>query len=295
MLKTIFIIIIGILSVSSASIFIKFCDDVSAIMISTYRLVISSLILLTINLFKRKPLFSYNRSIYIWGMVGGLFLSLHFITWISSLKYTSVASSVVLVDTNPIFVSILSYFFLKEKHSISLVFAILLSISGGILIATGDSGLQNLIITSNKALIGDMLAICGAISGSAYLVIGSKLRKRLDIIAYITIVYTFSAIFLLIISLIMKLEFTGYKSSSYIFMVLLAIGPQLLGHSSFNWALRHLNPTFVSITILGEPICASFLACIIFNEKIKSIQFIGIILIFIGIILGSRSSDSQIK
>lgn len=295
MLKTILIIITGILSVSSASIFIKFCDDVSAIMISTYRLVISSLILLIISLIKRMPLFSYNRNIYIWGMLGGLFLSFHFLSWISSLKYTSVASSVVLVDTNPIFVSILSYFFLKERQSISLVFAILLSISGAMLIATGDSSLQNLIITNNKALIGDLLAICGAISGSAYLIIGSKLRKRLDIITYITIVYTFSAIFLLVISLIMRLEFTGYKSSSYIFMILLAVVPQLLGHSSFNWALRYLNPTFVSISILGEPICASFLAYIIFNEKIEGMQFIGISLIFIGIILGSRSSSSQMR
>jgi drug/metabolite transporter (DMT)-like permease len=264
-------------------------------MISTYRLVISSLILLAVCRVKKISLAGYDKKTYFWGMLVGLFLSLHFITWITSLKYTSVASSVVLVDTNPIFVAILSYLFLKERHTGKLIFAIFLSVIGASLIAAGDSGFQNLIIRNKKALIGDMLAICGAISGSAYLVIGSKLRKKLDILTYITIVYTFSAIFLLIISLAMKSGFTGYKTASYIFMVLLAIVPQLLGHSSFNWALKHLNPTFVSITILGEPICASFLAFLIFNEHIGSIQLLGIASIFAAIIIGSSYRSAQIK
>lgn len=287
MLKTIIILLIGILSVSSASIFIKFCNDVPAIVISTYRLVIASLILIAICKIKNIPLLCFSKSIYLWCMLSGLFLSLHFITWISSLKYTSVASSVVLVDTNPIFVGVLSYLFLKEKHPTNLIIAIFLSFAGASLIAIGDSGLHNLIIVNKKALIGDILALLGAITCSGYLLIGSKLRKKLDILIYITIVYTFSAISLLLTSLILHPPFTGYRQSSYIYMILLAIIPQLLGHSSFNWALRHLKPTFVSITILGEPVCASLFAFIIFGEQIHNVQFLGILLIFTAIILGS--------
>lgn len=290
MLKIIIILLIGILSVSSASIFIKFCNDVPAIMISTYRLVIASLILIGICKVRNISLLFYSKSIYLWSMLSGLFLSLHFITWITSLKYTSVASSVVLADTNPIFVGVLSYFILKEKHSTNLIIAILLSFAGASLITIGDSGFHNLILINKKALIGDILALLGAITGSGYLLIGSILRKKLDILTYITIVYTFSAIFLLFTSLVLDLPFTGYRQSSYIYMILLAIIPQLLGHSSFNWALRHLKPTFVSITILGEPVCASLLAFMIFGEQIHYVQFLGILLIFIAIILGSRAN-----
>ncbi len=289
--KTIIILVVGILSVSSASIFIKFCTDVPAIMISTYRLVIASIILIIISKFKKLPILSYDKKIYFWGSISGLFLALHFITWISSLKYTSVASSVVLVDTNPIFVGILSYLFLKERHSINLIFAIILSFIGATLIAVGDSGLYNLFIQNKEALIGDILALCGAISCSVYLVIGSKMRKNLDILPYITIVYSFAAIFLLITSLFVKLSFTGYKTSSYLFMFLLAIIPQLLGHTSFNWALRHLKPSFVAITILGEPVCATILAFLFFGEKIHKLQFFGIIFIFIAIIIGYHKTN----
>ena len=287
MVRTFAGVSIGIVAISFASIFIKFCDDVPSIMIATYRLTLSSIILLIIAKNKAIRLSSLNKKRLLMGMLGGFFLSLHFSFWISSLKFTSVASSVVLVATNPIFVGIFSYLFFKEKQPTELILGIILSFSGSIILAVGDSGLQGLAVQNPSFLLGDILAFLGAIMASGYLVVGSKLREEMDVLSYTSMVYTFSAFFLLIASISLGLPFAGYKQSSYFYMVLLAIIPQLIGHTAFNWALKHLKASMVAITILGEPIGASILAYIILGETIRSFQSIGIIFIFLAIIIAS--------
>ena len=287
MVRTFAGVSIGIIAISFASIFIKFCDDVPSIMIATYRLTLSSIILLIIAKSKGMRLSSFNRKHLLMGMLGGLFLSLHFSFWISSLKFTSVASSVVLVATNPIFVGIFSYLFFKEKQPAELILGIILSFLGSIILVVGDSGLQDLTVQNPSFLLGDILAFLGAIMASGYLVVGSKLREEMDVLSYTSMVYTFSAFFLLIASISLGLPFAGYKQSSYFYMVLLAIIPQLIGHTAFNWALKHLKASMVAITILGEPIGASILAYVILGETIRSFQSIGIILIFLAIIIAS--------
>jgi len=294
LVKTFASLSIGILAISFASIFIRFCNDVPSIMIATYRLTLSSVILLIIAKTKGIGLSSYNKRHLLMGVLGGFFLALHFSFWISSLKFTSVASSVVLVATNPIFVGLFSYLFLKEKQPAELILGIIISFLGSIILAVGDFGFQGLTAQNQSFLLGDILAFLGAIMASGYLMVGSKLREKMDVLPYISMVYTFSASFLLITSLSLGIPFTGYKPSSYFYMVLLAIVPQLIGHTAFNWALKHLKASMVAITILGEPIGASILAYIIFGETIKSFQSVGIILIFLAIIIASRKAKKYL-
>ena len=284
---------VGIVAISFASIFIKFCDDVPSIMIATYRLTISSIILLTIAKGRGIRFTSFSKKQLLIGVLGGFFLSLHFSFWISSLKFTSVASSVVLVTTNPIFVGLFSYLLFREKQPPELILGIILSFSGSIILALGDSGLQGLSIQNPSFLLGDVLALLGAIMTSGYLMVGSKLREEMDVLSYISVVYTFSACFLLIASVSWGIPFTGYKASSYLYMALLAVVPQLIGHTAINWALKHLKTSMVAITILGEPVGASILAYIIFHETIKSFQGIGIVLIFLAIIISSRKGRKE--
>ena len=284
---------VGIVAISFASIFIKFCDDVPSIMIATYRLTISSIILLTIAKGRGIRFTSFSKKQLLIGVLGGFFLSLHFSFWISSLKFTSVASSVVLVTTNPIFVGLFSYLLFREKQPPELILGIILSFSGSVILAIGDSGLQGLSIQNPSFLLGDVLALVGAIMTSGYLMVGSKLREEMDVLSYISVVYTFSACFLLIASVSWGIPFTGYKASSYLYMALLAIVPQLIGHTAINWSLKHLKTSMVAITILGEPIGASILAYIIFHETIKSFQGIGIVLIFLAIIISSRKARKE--
>lgn len=206
------------------------------------------------------------------------------------MKYTSVASSVVLVTTNPIFIAIFSYFFLKQRQPREIIYGIALSFLGSFILAIGDSGLQGLNIKNTSYLIGDSLALLGAVMASGYLIVGSILRKNLDILSYTSLVYTVSAFILLVTSIALKIPFFGYDSSAYVYLFLLAVIPQLIGHTAFNWALRHLRANMVAIAILGEPIGASILAYFIFGETIKPIQFLGIILIFLAIFISSKKA-----
>lgn len=284
---------VGIVAISFASIFIKFCDDVPSLMIATYRLTISSIILLTIAKGRGIHFTSFSKKQLLMGALGGFFLSLHFSFWISSLKFTSVASSVVLVTTNPIFVGLFSYLFLKERQPPALILGIILSFSGSIVLAVGDSGLKGLSIQNPSYLLGDVLALLGAIMVSAYLMVGSKLREEMDVLSYTSVVYTVSAFFLFVASVSWGIPFTGYKASSYLYMALLAVVPQLIGHTAINWALKHLKTSMVAITILGEPIGASILAYIIFHETIETFQGVGIVLIFLAIIISSRKGRKE--
>ena len=263
-------------------------------MIATYRLTISSIILLLIAKGRGTRFSTLTGKQLVIGALGGLFLSLHFSLWICSLKLTSVASSVVLVTTNPIFVGLFSYLLFKEKQPPELIAGIALSFCGSFILAVGDSGLRGLTIQDRSFLVGDILALLGAVMASGYFMVGSKLRVEMDVLSYTSVVYTFSACFLLLTSLSLGISFTGYKSHSYIFLVLLAVVPQLIGHTAINWALRHLKTSMVAITILGEPIGASILAYIIFHETIGSFQGVGIVLIFLAIIVASRKGTKAV-
>jgi len=285
---------VGIIAISFAAIFIKFCEDVPSIMIATYRLAISSIILLIIAKTRGIRVTELTKTQLLMGMLAGVFLTLHFTFWISSLKFTSVASSVVLVATNPIFVGAFSYLFLGETQPIELIAAIILSLLGSITLAAGDSGLRGLTINKPSYLLGDALALLGALMASGYLMAGSKARQEMDVLSYASIVYSFSALFLLITSFSLEVPFTGYRSSSYAFMLLLAIVPQLIGHTSINWALKHLKASMIAITILGEPIGATILAYFIFGETISSFQGAGIILILLAIIIASRKGRKRL-
>ena len=294
MVKTFAGLAVGTIAISFASTFIKFCEDVPSLMIATYRLVISSVILLIIAKSRNVRFSLFSKRQLVTGMLGGMFLALHFSVWISSLKFTSVASSVVLVTTNPIFVGIFSYLFLRETQPVELIVGIILSFSGSIILAVGDSGLRGLTINDPSSLLGDSLALLGAIMASGYLLVGSRMRRDVDVLSYASIVYSFSALFLLMTSFLSGIPFTGYRASSYVYMVLLAIVPQLIGHTSINWALKHLKASMIAITILGEPIGASILAYLIFKEGISSFQGMGIILILLAIIIASRKAGKHL-
>ncbi len=299
MIRAVSILFIGIVSISFAAIFIRLCSDVPAITIATYRLCIASCILLVFSSIKGFSLRKLSGRDLLLSLAGGVFLGLHFISWTMSLKYTSVASSVVIVTTNPVFVGIFSWLFLKEKQHKEIIAGTALCLLGSIVIAAGDSGFHSLVLLDKKALWGDFLALMGAIMGSAYLLTGSKVRERLDILTYITIVFTTSALFLLVTSLVMGVPFTGYRPASYMYMVLLAVIPQLVGHTSINWALEHLRAGMIAISILGEAIGATILAYFFFGESVSAFQIAGMALIFTAIVIasfkGSKTDEKQAR
>ncbi|OSS41207.1 hypothetical protein DESAMIL20_760 [Desulfurella amilsii] len=252
-----------------------------------YRLDIAALILLLINILKKNKILPLSRKELLLGFLSGVFLALHFYFWIASLKYTSIASSVVLVSTNPFFVVLVSLFLMKEKITFKMVLALIVSFIGTIIITVNDGNLFSSKI-DKVALFGDMLALIGAFSVSFYFIIGAQLRKSMDTNKYITVVYSSAAIFITIMVMFANVDAFHYSTRDFSFIFLLAIIPQLVGHSAFNWALKYLKATAIAITTLGEIIGSSILAYIFFAQTISLWQFVGIAFIISAIVISFK-------
>lgn len=290
----------GILAVSAASIFIRYAQVYApSLVIAVYRLVLASLFLAPLAYWRyRAELRSLSLHDLRLGLLSGIFLALHFATWITSLEHTSVASSVVLVATAPLWVALLSPFTLREPVSRAVLAGMLLALVGGTVIGLSDSCTWhsgNLIcppmadFVSGEAFLGDILALAGALMAAAYILIGRSLRSKMSLIPYIFVVYSMAAIVLVGLMFAAGQSPTGYPTPAYAWFLLLAIVPQLLGHSSFNWALRYLSAAYVSIALLGEPVGSTILAYFLLRETPASLKIFGAILILAGIYIASRS------
>jgi len=285
MLRLLIFLPVGIIAISTASIFIKLCEA-PALSIAAYRMTFAFLILLPLASYQ-KIWKGWNKGEGGWLILAGLFLALHFSFWIASLKFTSVASSVVLVSTNPLFVGLGGWLFFKEALGWNLMLGIFLSVIGSGLISFGDISL------SKEALLGDGLALLGAITASGYLLIGRKMRKGKDLLSYIFPVYSISAVALILLSLLFKKPFFGFPSSTYLYLFLLALIPQLIGHTTFNWALRYLPTSLVAVAILGEPVGSTLLAYFILREGLTSLKMIGGALILFGISIALKKKEKS--
>jgi drug/metabolite transporter (DMT)-like permease len=292
--RLIVVLICGIFAVSTASILIRLALDagVPALVVAAYRLSIATLILTPIVLHGRMAeLRGLARRDWLWTLLSGVFLALHFATWISSLDYTTVTSSVVLVTTGPIWVALASWLIFREKLTAPIIIGLIVAVCGGMLVGLSDSAGLGL---SGMQLWGDFLALAGAWFVAGYLLIGRQLRKRMSLLAYIYIVYGMAAVMLIGLALLSGASFTQlpdgtpYPAGVFVWLLLLAILPQLVGHSSYNYALRFLPPTYVAIVALAEPIGASLLALVVLHEVPPPLTITGAIVILIGIGIASR-------
>jgi drug/metabolite transporter (DMT)-like permease len=294
----------GILAASTAAIFIRFAqaDGADSIVIAAARLTLASLILAPLVLKRhRGDLRSLGRQDWLLLALAGLFLALHFASWISSLAYTSVASSVVLVTTTPLWVGLLAPLVLGERLNRWTVLGLVLALTGGVVIGLSDAcSLQAGRIAcpplssfiGGTAFLGDLLALAGAWMAAGYLLVGRRARSRLPLLPYVFVVYGCAALVLLALMLALGRSPLGLPASSYLWFLLLALVPQLLGHSSFNWALKYLPASYVSVTLLGEPIGSSILAYVFFQESPGWLKVGGALLILAGIWLTARSADN---
>ena len=294
-----FAIVIAVLAVSTASIFIRFAQrEAPSLAIAALRLTVASLILAPVALTRyRNELRNLTRSDLLLGLLSGIFLAIHFATWISSLEYTSVASSVVLVSTGPLWVALLSPIFLKEALTRPVLVGMMLALLGGTVIGLSDScQIGNDLIcppfsqfVRGKAFLGNFLALAGAWTVAGYLMVGRRLRTGMSLVPYIFVVYGNAAIVLLICMIAAGQRPSGYSPMLYLWILLLALVPQLIGHSTYNWALRYLPAALVSITTLGEPVGSAVLAYFILRETPTLLTILGGVLILAGIYLASRT------
>lgn len=271
----------GVLVASTAAIMITRAGQLGApsLTIAAGRLTFAALILTPIAWGRAgRELRRVERRDLLWALGSGLFLAVHFATWITSLRYTSVASSTALVTTNPIFVALASWLVFRERLSRGVWIGVLLTVAGSVIIGLSDSGGD-----STNPLFGDALALLGAMTVSGYFLIGRELRRRLSLLPYIWLVYSSAAIILLIVMALSGSSLLGLDWRVYLLLLGLAIGPQLIGHTTFNWSIKYLSATFVTVAILGEPIGSALMAVWLLDQPIKALQIVGAAVLLGGI------------
>lgn len=284
------VLVAGVAAISAAAILIRYAqgEGVPSLLIATARLTLAALFLTPFALRRHTPqLRRLSRQDWLLATASGFFLALHFATWVTSLEFTTVLVSVVLVTTTPLWVALLEVFVLRARLPRLVVWGLLIAILGGSLI--GFSGLDETAALrfNDNTLLGAGLSLAGAVTVSVYYIIGRKLREDMPVILYIWLVYSAAALFLWVAVVLAGVPIVGYSVEALFWLVALATIPQLIGHSSLNYALGYLPATMVSMATQLEPIGSALLALLLFGERPLPLQIIGSAIILTGVVTAS--------
>jgi drug/metabolite transporter (DMT)-like permease len=275
----------SIVAFSTASILIRM-SRAPPLAIATYRLAFATLILLPFYICSggHKRLAASRPKDILTLTAVGVVLAIHFGSWITSLGLTSVASSVLFGHFDPIFVVAVSHFYLGERIGREAFIGIAFAFVGAATIAFSDAGM------SGTSLLGDFLALIGAIMLGIYILAGRRLRQSLDLVSYVTPVYASSAVVLTLASLASGTSLWPYPRSEFLLFLAIAIVPMIFGHTVYNWTLKWLSAPLASISFLGEPVGATILAYLFLDEVPSILALFGGVLILLGIYQCVRSS-----
>tara|TARA_B100000131_G_scaffold205800_1_gene197942 strand:+ start:12 stop:851 length:840 start_codon:yes stop_codon:yes gene_type:complete len=271
------LLLLAMFSVSTSPIIARYLETVPAVAISFWRMGFGAFILWLISIFKKQVVLeneNFKRTI-----IAGFFLGIHFALFFGSLKLTTIANATFLGTLAPVITFILEKYILKRKQPTILVWGLILAVIGTIIIVS------NKFDFSSDYTIGNLLAIsCSIFLGFAF-IISENVRKKVGTVSYSRTLFTVAAITLFIIALITKVNLFGYTSYQYFGLLLLGIIPTLLGHGSMYYAIRYVSPTIVASIPMGEPIIASILAWILFQEKVGVVIIFGGSITLLGLIL----------
>jgi drug/metabolite transporter (DMT)-like permease len=272
-------VMLGVAAVSFAAVLTRL-STASPLVIAFYRMIFTVLLLLPFtlggNLAEFKTIGGRDLGL---ALLSGVFLALHFAVWNTSLLYTSVASSTVLVTMQPLFVVGLGLVLFGEKLNLWGVAGAAVTLAGSVVIGVGDFQIGGL------ALRGDLLAFSGALFFAMYVLIGRSLRARLSLLPYVTLVYGSASLVLLFCVLVAGTPLYPYHPLDWLLFLALAVVPTVLGHTVFNWALRYVKAAVVSVSVLGEPVGATILAILLLGEKPGPLQLAGGLVIIAGLAL----------
>jgi drug/metabolite transporter (DMT)-like permease len=274
------VLFIGVAAVSSAAVLIREADA-PALVIAAYRLGLAAVPMGGLALARARRDVS-GRGLWMWPVLAGAFLALHFGFWIASLQQTSVITSVVLVTTNPLFVGLASPLVLRERVSRATWVGIAIATVGAALMAAEDLG------DGLGTLAGDFYALLGAVFGACYLMIGRRVRPQMSWSGYVGIVDVVAAVLLVGSVLVARESFTGYSTKTFLMLGLLALVPQLVGHSAINWSLAYVPAALVAVAILGEAVGATVLATIVLGEIPSALEMAGALLVLTAVYVALR-------
>ncbi|MCI0888533.1 MAG: DMT family transporter [Chloroflexi bacterium] len=272
-------------SVSAAAIFIRLADT-EPLTFAAYRLSLGAALVAVPTLLRsRAGLRALRRADMPLLVLSGFFLAAHFVLWITSLGLTSVASSVLLVTTTPVFVALASHLWLRERVGRLTAAAVALTLAGGAVLAVGGD--------DERRLLGDGLALLAAVAVAGYLLAGRRARSRIANLPYVTVVYTITAAMLLVAAVATGAPMLGLPAETYFWIGLSALVPQAIGHTLLNWALAHASATSVSLAVRAEPVVATLLAIVILDEMPPWTVVPAAALVLAGVYLAIRAENKR--
>jgi drug/metabolite transporter (DMT)-like permease len=273
-------LVVAVSAVSTSAVLIRAADDlgVPALAIAFYRCALASAVLLPMLWFRhRDELRSLSRTSR-WLVLGsGLALGAHFAAWVSSLSYTSIAASSVLVQTMPIWVALAGPL-IGEHTSARGWVGIMIALAGTAVIAAASTGGE-----LTNPVLGDALAIAGAIFAATYVVIGRKVRQELSLVGYAGSVYAIAALALGAAMVVSGTPFVGFPAEAWLLFAAMTVGPQFLGHTVFNHLLGEVKASVVSVALLAEPVGATLLGLLVFQERPGPQVVVGAAIVLAGV------------
>jgi len=288
---------LGVAIVSTAALLIRWAIDAGAspLAIAAARLALAAAVVVPLALMRRRAeLAALRPRDWLIAALSGALLAVHFATWIASLQFTSVASSVALVTTNPLWVGLVSWWLLRESPSRKTLQGIALAAFGTALIIVSDLAQPDATIASGRQpMLGNMLALAGAMAISGYLLVGRRLNLKLSLLAYIAIVYGAAAVVMNLMASAAGQGIDRIPAAAWLPIALMALGPQLLGHTLINAALRRLSATYVALAILGEPVGSAILAWLLLGESVAPLQLAGFAALLAGIAVAATGERSR--
>ncbi len=288
------VIVIAIAATSSAAILIRLAldENMPPLLIACARLLIATVALTPIALRQHKErLARLSRDEAKLIALAGICLAAHFTAWVTSLKYTTVLVSVVIVSTGPIWVAILEVFFLHIRLSRAVVMGLLVALTGGVIIGIPLNGALSAPQAAedlNATVTGALLALVGALTVSVYMLVGRRLRRTLPVIPYVWLVYGIASLCSLVVIAVTSTPITGFRPQGYLVLLAMGLIPQLVGHSSLNYLLEYFHAAIVSMFSQLEPIGSALLAALVFDEVPPAKQIAGSVVIIIGVLMASR-------
>lgn len=279
-------LLIGIIAISFSSIFVRWSDAPAAV-IAMYRLLMTNVLMLPFIWNYRSEIARIRLVDWFRTAISGIALGLHFLFWMDSLRFTTVASSTAILTLEPIFVLLGAFLLYGQRTSRGALIAMVVAIVGAICIGWGDFKF------SGVALKGDLLSLVGTIAVALHMLLGKSLRDHISAFVYSFFVFLFAGLVLAVTNVYTGVSFTAYPAKEWGIFLLLAIVPTVFGHYVFNWLLKYMNASSVSMTVLGEPLGASILAYFLLGETITLIQLLAGCLLLVGVGMFLRSNEKK--
>jgi len=280
---------VAVVAVSTSAILVRWSTAPSPVE-AFYRVLFTTALLAPVAVVRHAEEFrTLRRRDALAAGVTGVALAVHFASWFQAVEWTSVAASVTLVQSQPLFVAVGAWALLGERLGPRTVVGILVAVGGMVLMSTGDVLAGGL--TGPRPLWGNGLAVVGAVMAAIYVLAGRSLRQRVALLPYVIVVYAVCAGVLLVIAVGQGAPLVGYPASEWLLFFAMAVGPGVFGHTVINWALEHVESSVVSVSLLGEPVGSTLLAVVLVSEVPGPWTVVGGTVVLAGIYVTARARD----